>query len=708
MSGWTIAWTNPALLIGALGLLVPYLVHLMTRRTPRTLVFPTIQFLKRAQANQSAFFRLRDVILLLLRTAFVALLLLAFLKPVLRARAMAGGDGKRQAAVIVLDASLSMRYNDGAPFARAQHATEKLLDHLDADCVVNVILAGGTPTASLDAPAESAAPLKRDVLSFAPTLERADVDAAIDEAVRELEAFPDVARSIYLVSDFQRTNWSAAKFSGIPEDISIVFIPANEPAAANVAVTDVTIRPRTPVLSETVEVVCTVANYGGSAIEVPVNVALRQIAADIPGKLDTSEKKVSLPPGSSSTVSFRFRAANTGSFEGTARVPDDALAADDMRFFTLDIHERIDVLLVSDAAAEARSGAHFVWRALDPFADEQRSSAIRTRLTRARDLDLSADPPQVLVIDGAGPLSENAVAQIVEFLSDGGSLIYFLSDVLDKGNIDSLALFAKEQFVSPFTLTTLVDRRTAGDVAGKLSEVKREDPIFRRFKETGELTGLSFQRYFATERSEGRGEVLARYEDGNLAMGKAALGAGVLLLCNFSAGRDASDLAQLPVFIPLVHEMVKSVRPSEGVASHALVGFPASGAVPVDGSGDGLLIAAPSGKNVSATTDRRGQAVAVILASTNEQGFFRINKGSRHLGSIPVNIDARESDLLSLTEAQLRELSAAADRKVASASARSPRAVSALMEGVPVWPYLLLAALGILGAEQAALLMLRR
>ena len=89
MGSWTIAWTNPALLIGALGLLIPYLVHLLTKRTPRTLVFPTIQFLKRAKANQSAFFRLRDAILLFVRTAFVLLLLLAFLKPVLRARAAA-------------------------------------------------------------------------------------------------------------------------------------------------------------------------------------------------------------------------------------------------------------------------------------------------------------------------------------------------------------------------------------------------------------------------------------------------------------------------------------------------------------------------------------------------------------------------------------------------------------------------------------------
>ena len=59
-------------------------------------------------------------------------------------------------------------------------------------------------------------------------------------------------------------------------------------------------------------------------------------------------------------------------------------------------------------------------------------------------------------------------------------------------------------------------------------------------------------------------------------------------------------------------------------------------------------------------------------------------------------------------DAQMRELSASPDRKVATAAARDTRAIGALLEGVPIWPYLLLAALVLLGVEQAALLALRK
>lgn len=717
MAGWTIAWTNPALLAGALGLVVPYLVHLLTKRTPRTMVFPTVRFVKRAQARQSAFFRLRDPLLLLLRTGFIAFLVLAFVKPVWHAHGMAGAADREQASIALIDASLSMQCNGGLPFARAQQAAAKLLDHLDQDAVVNVIVANASPTSYLETPTRSTVPLKRDLLAATPTLERADMDAALGEAVRQLNAYPRHARTIYIVSDFQRTNWSAAKFSEVPEDIQIVFIPVGDASPSNVAITGITVRPRIPVVSETVEVAVAVANYGAANIEIPVSLQLSGINTEMSELQDESRlttKTTSLAPGASGTVSFRFRASRMGSFEGTARIPDDALSADNARYFEMEVHKQVDVLLVSDAADEVRSGGHFMWRALNPFAEShddtyrQRSSTIRPRLTRARDLDLSVDPPQVLVLDGAGQLPEKAIGQIVDYLSNGGSAIYFLSDVLDKGNLEAVAYSAGEKFVAPFLLGHFVDRRSTPETKGAIAEANFDDPVLRRFKDAREIAGLAFYRYFETERNQGRGEVLAKYDDGSIAIGKAFLGAGTVLLCNFSAGRDASDLAQNLAFVPLTYEMIKALRPRESTALSAVVGFPVSGSFPAHASSTGLLFLSPSGKSLSAATDRRGERLAVMLSATKECGFYRVNEGSRHLGSLAVNIDPRESDLTALTGAQLAELSASPERKIASTTSHDTRAVAALLEGVPLWPYLLFAALCLIAMEQAALVALRR
>ncbi|HRK36509.1 MAG TPA: BatA domain-containing protein, partial [Candidatus Hydrogenedentes bacterium] len=345
MGGWTIAWTNAALSAGALAIVVPYLIHLITKRTPRTMVFPTIQFLKRAQASQSRLFRLRNLMLLLVRTAFIALLLLAFLKPVLRATAMAEDGERTQAAIIIIDASLSMKYNANGitPYQRAQRAVSDLLDLLGSGTPKNLIIAGGVPLPSLESPSTNGAPLVRDLLSTAPIDMRADIDAAIDEAVRQLEQYSDHDRTIYFVSDFQRTNWAAAQFDAIPEDIKFVFSPVGEQDASNLAVTEVMLRPKSPVVTEIVEIVCTVANYGPAPVELPVSLTLEPIG-DRPTRsaeeTDTLHRTLSLASGSTGSVSFRLRATDTGAFEGRVQIPDDLLNADNQRYFVFEVQDQ--------------------------------------------------------------------------------------------------------------------------------------------------------------------------------------------------------------------------------------------------------------------------------------------------------------------------------------------------------------------------------
>jgi len=714
VGGWTLAWTNAALAIGAWAVAAPFIVHMMTRRTPRTLVFPTLQFLKRAHASQSRLFRMRDIILLIVRTAFITLLLLAFLKPVLRARAMTDAGQQQQAAIIVVDSSLSMQYNAGGvtPYARAQRVVSDLLDHIPSSAATNVIFASASAKPSLATPGSSAAPLLRDVQASAPTLERGDIGAAIDEAVNQLDAFPNHARTIYLVSDFQRTNWAAAPFGAIPDDVKLVFSPVGEASASNAAITNVMLRPRSPVVSEMIEIVCSVANYGPSAIDITVTLEMDRIGevpAQTPESVDTLQRQIRLAPASSGSVSFRLRATDTGSFEGHLRIPDDNLSADNDRFFVFDVQNQIDVLLVSDATREAQSSGYFVLRALDPFALDTgtpHASTVRARECRARDLDLPSAQPQVLVLDGAGPLPTRSAEQIAAYLADGGAMVYFLSDVLDKSNLDAIASASKTTFSLPFTLTSMINHRALGSESASWTNANFEEPVLRRFRDGRDVANLLFYQYFGTERVQGRGQVFARYGDGNFALGKGALGAGSILLCNFSAARDASDIATRPAFIPLIHEMIKSMRPQEGAVSRAIAGEAASGSVPASASATGVQFFAPSGKTVSANTDRRGERLSVILSEVDEQGFYRVMEGSHHLGSLPVNVDARESDLLALSNHELEQLAASPKRKMAAASGRD--AIEALMDGVPIWPYLLLGAMCVLGCEQALLLMLKK
>ncbi len=128
-----VAFANPAMWAGVFALSIPVAIHLLTRRTPVRLVFPTIRFLKSAKASQSRLYRVRHILLLLLRTAILALVLAAFLRPIYRAGALAGGSDKdaRSATIIILDSSVSMGYTGAGvtPFSKAKVAAEKTIDN---------------------------------------------------------------------------------------------------------------------------------------------------------------------------------------------------------------------------------------------------------------------------------------------------------------------------------------------------------------------------------------------------------------------------------------------------------------------------------------------------------------------------------------------------------------------------------------------------
>ena len=98
--------------LGALTLAaVPVVIHMLTRMRRRTVVLPTIKFLRRAETSTSRARKIRDILLLILRTATVAALVIAFARPTTLSRAAAlraPADTRRLA--LLIDRSASMGY----------------------------------------------------------------------------------------------------------------------------------------------------------------------------------------------------------------------------------------------------------------------------------------------------------------------------------------------------------------------------------------------------------------------------------------------------------------------------------------------------------------------------------------------------------------------------------------------------------------------
>lgn len=108
----------PLMLLGLLAALIPVAIHLIRRERPPKVVFGSIRFLKNTPKKLILFQRLQQLLLLLLRSLLLALLVLAFARPLFNQGLARLLDGDPQSAVIVLDATLSMRYAQNFPAAK--------------------------------------------------------------------------------------------------------------------------------------------------------------------------------------------------------------------------------------------------------------------------------------------------------------------------------------------------------------------------------------------------------------------------------------------------------------------------------------------------------------------------------------------------------------------------------------------------------------
>ena len=142
------SFLNSALLPGLVLLAgLPLLIHVLNLRFPRLFEFSSVKHIRETIAQRSRIFRWRHLLLLALRTLFVLLLLLAFLKPLLPRFGSAADKQAGRAVLLIIDHSLSMEHKGGGVGSRqrAENEADKILATLGADDTVNVIAAGQSP-----------------------------------------------------------------------------------------------------------------------------------------------------------------------------------------------------------------------------------------------------------------------------------------------------------------------------------------------------------------------------------------------------------------------------------------------------------------------------------------------------------------------------------------------------------------------------------
>src|SRR5438552_6033321 len=133
-------FVSPYMLWGAVAAGIPVVLHLFYRSRYRTVPWAAMKFLLTSIEQTSRRLRFQEILLLVARTALLALLAFALARPSTVA-SRGSSDGDAVDAALLIDTSYSMGARDGVKtrLERARDGALAIIDHLPPHSTVQVI-----------------------------------------------------------------------------------------------------------------------------------------------------------------------------------------------------------------------------------------------------------------------------------------------------------------------------------------------------------------------------------------------------------------------------------------------------------------------------------------------------------------------------------------------------------------------------------------
>jgi len=645
---------NPFVLFGLAAAAIPVLLHLLNLRKLRTIDFSSVRFLKELQKTSMRRLRIRQLLLLIIRTLLIAALVMAFSRPALRVKlAGFGSTGASSTMIIILDDSPSMNLHDerGTAFTRAAQTASRLIDlAAEGDRLYLIPLSELRAGNALPAPrsAESA----REALGRMST---SPVSVPLSDALEQirplLAASPDANREVIFVSDGQASQLPG---HGTPRDSAgsfdpraTLFLCSSPPLRHdNAGVTGGEILTKIVSDRKPVQFQAQISNAGDQ----PVQGLVASLYAD---GARVAQRSVDMPPRGEIRPVFSFTVKRRGILGCSVQIEDDGFDADNTYAFVVEVPEHINVLLTGPAPGSTRLATLALTLGGDSLLAGNITAAQGTNAGLA-----SADLAHfdAIVVCGFEGITGAASRAIARFVTEGGGLILFPGQAApppDGGLFRDLGLPAPGG--APVTAS-------AGSFLS-FSSVDYAHPLFEGLFDAKRGTGRE-QRGIESPKivtslplSAGeKGTRVIGLTNGSAFLVDYRAGSGRVLLFAVEAGTAWSDFPVKGLFAPLLHRAIaytgsrstggKTLEPGD------LVAFALNLRSFTDR--DTYTLTTPDGHKRKVVPEfQAGTGTARFSGgAAQETGVYRLSRdggapGGRteDIAALAVNISPRESDL---------------------------------------------------------------
>ncbi|OAI49005.1 hypothetical protein AYO44_00970 [Planctomycetaceae bacterium SCGC AG-212-F19] len=680
---------HPWMLVALVAMAIPLIIEWLFRRRRQRIAFPAMRYLMNPKKRRRV--QLQDLILLVVRTVVPGLLVFALARPLMRPEASTGTAQAPRHIAIVLDGTYSMGQSIGqtTAFAVAQTMAQDIIRGLPKGTEISLVYLGNRPEVLKERTPDRDG--VHDAIARTQVSDMAGRMADAVEVVDKLLAADGTAAEVYLISDLQRSTWSAsaddrrdpqALLAGLAQRHGTFVLDTGGTNPFNAYLTR--FEPQEKVsavgMENRFEVVVEAHNMPPNGklwltlyADEDKALAASQ-AVQKPGKIITRELTAGDLRGGRATVILPHTFVEPGEHLLRVELEGDALAIDNQRFYLASVPGNVEVLIIDpkhDASATAdplASGSGHLQNAIAPRTPPgfERLSPFAVTVRRPEEvLQLNLERFAVVVLANVGNPSDALVSRLEQYVGDGGNLLIFVGDAVAPYEYNTKLLKAGKGLLpcelepatglapaEALTQAKATPDKAAALLHGLVYAASEPHPAVANVRQlTRQPAPASVSRWMPFKlsgKTGAFGEPVAYLANRQPIACERTFGQGKVLLVGTSADASWNYLVYTSEYLVLVQELLRWLIGQPDRAVNLQIGEAFE--QPVLLSSQYLLLRRPDLSKVRLAPVAQGNLWRVAYNQTDRQGIYEVDTTSEVMTRrrFVVNLVATEGDLTRL------------------------------------------------------------
>lgn len=557
-----ISFLNSVFAWGLVALTIPLILHFIQSSRTEKMPFSTLRFLKVARKRSARRIKMENFLLMLLRFLLLALLVLAFMMPIVRTKKFGNLVSRTSRDVaVVIDSSYSMNYqmSQQVVWDEALELAIAIIEGLEDNDRFCVYLAGSQVTPIFEQMSFNREEAATRLKALPKPVSSSRLCPATLAALNAMEKDARRGeRELHIISDYQMLPWSSFKRGGeagvggssaserggggenlwAPSKVSdkttcfVTLLGTPEPE--NTATVDVELDPKLITAETACRVTVTLARTGppqDSAVAIVVN------------GTELGRQSVMVGDGAPNRARFVLPPMPGGAHAARVESPEDSLVEDNVFHFLVRVREKLPALCVG-----MPDNTLFLRTALAAGVDGV--SPIDARVIQPGALaaeTLSAY--SCVFLCNAVDLPGQQIKQLEQYVASGGLMVVFPGD---SAALSDYALWKTLPLEPTSFNEPPLERRKR-----LLTWDQPQHPVLRNLAREGLAPSVVIKRQLACESLKRKSESIVSTGSGEPFLVMRAHGRGAVLLFTVAADRSWSDFPLSPFYLPLMHQLTQ-------------------------------------------------------------------------------------------------------------------------------------------------------